>query len=76
MVVYTIVEKAPHSDCVHAILAQLEKARDVFAAAKELGGGRATSALVIFSRHVCRRSHSSITADAPGPLRIVPTHHR
>jgi hypothetical protein len=46
MIMYTIIEKAPYSDCVRVALARLEKMHAVFAAAKSLGGGRAASGLV------------------------------
>jgi hypothetical protein len=46
MVLYTIIEKAPHSDCAPALLSKLEHMRDLFVAAKDLGGGHAASGLV------------------------------
>jgi hypothetical protein len=61
---------------VHAILAQLEKVRDVFAAAKELGGGRAASGLVNHLPRVCGCSNSSILDNASATLLFVSKHHR
>jgi hypothetical protein len=77
MLMYTIVENAPHSDCVSTILAKLKQMRGIFEAARDLGGGHAAAGLVcLFSLISAMSSPKSTIVNSPETLHVIPGHCR